>query len=76
MSKKCTQYTLIVLIGVVAVPLYNRKKVRIDMRQVVDAIFLACSNPTIDAFFIVCAPIDCQPMINMLKTLGKAIPQL
>ncbi len=57
----------------VAVPLYNRKKVRIDMRQVVDAIFLACSNPTIDAFFIVCAPIDCQPMINMLKTLGKGV---
>ena len=57
----------------VAVPLYNRKKVRIDMRQVVDAVYLACTNPAIDAFFIVCAPIDCQPMINMLKSLGKGV---
>lgn len=57
----------------VAVPLYNRKKVRIDMRQVVDAVYIACTNQAIDAFFIVCAPIDCQPMINTLKSLGKRV---
>lgn len=57
----------------IAVPLYNRKKVRIDMRQVIDAVTIACTNKSIDAFFIVCAPIDCMPMLNSLKSMGKYV---
>lgn len=57
----------------VAVPLANRKKVRIDIRQVIDAIMLAGTNPKIDGFFIICSPIDALPMINALRQMGKRV---
>lgn len=57
----------------VAVPLYNRKKVRIDMRQVIDAVSISCTNSTVDAFFIICAPLDCTPLLSYLKGAGKHV---
>lgn len=57
----------------VAVPLANRKKVRVDIRQVIDAIMLAGTNPKIDGFFIICSPIDALPMVNALRQMGKRV---
>lgn len=57
----------------VAVPLYNRKKARIDMRQVIDAVSVCCTNSAIDAFFIICAPLDCTPLLAFLKGAGKYV---
>lgn len=57
----------------VAVPMANRKKVRIDIRQVIDAVRLSCQQPSIDAFFILCAPIEAQPMLQALREAGKRV---
>lgn len=57
----------------VAVPLANRKKVRVDIRQVIDAIYLAASNKGIDAFFLICSPIDAAPMVHALREIGKRV---
>lgn len=57
----------------VAVPLYNRKKARIDMRQVIDAVNIACTNKSVDAFFIVCAPVDNTCLLTFLKGAGKYV---
>ena len=57
----------------VAVPLYNRKKARIDMRQVIDAVSISCTNSNIDGFFIICAPLDCTPLLTYLKGAGKHV---
>ena len=56
-----------------AVPLYNRKKARIDLRQVIDAVSISCTNSAVDAFFIVCAPVDCIPLLTYLKGSGKRV---
>ncbi len=57
----------------VALPVSNRKKVRIDIRQVIDAVTIACTRSNIDAFFIVCSELDSIAMINALKKLGKKV---
>ena len=57
----------------VALPVSNRKKVRVDIRQVIDAVTIACTRINIDAFFIVCSELDSIAMINALKKLGKRV---
>lgn len=57
----------------VALPVNNRKKVRIDIRQVIDAVTIACTRSNIDGFFIVCSELDSIAMINALKKLGKKV---
>ncbi|MEG1609159.1 MAG: hypothetical protein RR348_04755, partial [Clostridia bacterium] len=57
----------------VAVPLANRKKVRVDIRQVIDATTLANSSAAIDGFFVICSHIDALPMIAALKSANKKV---
>lgn len=57
----------------VALPLHNRKKVRVDVRQVVDAVACACKNATLDAILLVCAEVDALPMIAGIKAQGKKV---
>ncbi|MDE5654451.1 MAG: NYN domain-containing protein [Clostridia bacterium] len=57
----------------VALPVSNRKKVRIDIRQVIDAVTIACTRVNVDAFFIICSELDSIAMINALKKLGKRV---
>lgn len=57
----------------VALPLHNRKKVRVDIRQVVDSVVCACSNRNIEAILLVCAEVDCLPMISAIKAQGKKV---
>ncbi|MDE6189444.1 MAG: NYN domain-containing protein [Clostridia bacterium] len=57
----------------VALPVNNRKKVRIDIRQVIDAMIIACTHKSVDAFFIICSELDSIAMINALKKLGKKV---
>ena len=57
----------------VALPVSNRKKVRIDIRQVIDAVTIACTRSNVDAFFIICSELDSIAMINALKKLGKRV---
>lgn len=57
----------------VALPVSNRKKVRIDIRQVIDAVTIACTRGNVDAFFIICSELDSIAMINALKKLGKRV---
>lgn len=57
----------------VALPLHNRKKVRVDVRQVVDSVACACKNPHIDALLLVCAEVDSLPMIAAIKAQGKKV---
>lgn len=57
----------------VALPLHNRKKVRVDVRQVVDSVACACKNPHIDAILLVCAEVDSLPMIAAIKAQGKKV---
>ena len=57
----------------VALPVNNRKKVRVDIRQVIDAVTIACTRINVDAFFIICSELDSIAMINSLKKLGKRV---
>ena len=57
----------------VALPVSNRKKVRIDIRQVIDAMIIACTHKSVDGFFIICSELDSIAMINALKKLGKRV---
>lgn len=57
----------------VALPVNNRKKVRIDIRQVIDAVTIACTHKSVDGFFIICSELDSIAMINALKKLGKKV---
>lgn len=57
----------------VALPVNNRKKVRVDIRQVIDAVTIACTRINVDAFFIICSELDAIAMINSLKKLGKRV---
>lgn len=57
----------------VALPVNNRKKVRIDIRQVIDAVTIACTHKSVDGFFIICSELDSIAMINALKKLGKRV---
>ena len=57
----------------VALPLHNRKKVRVDIRQVVDSVACACKNTNIDAILLVCAEVDSLPMIAAIKAQGKKV---
>lgn len=57
----------------VALPLHNRKKVRVDIRQVVDSVACACKNQNIDAILLVCAEVDSLPMISAIKAQGKKV---
>ena len=57
----------------VALPVSNRKKIRVDIRQVIDAVTIACTYKNVDAFFIICSELDSIAMINALKKLGKRV---
>lgn len=57
----------------VALPISNRKKIRVDIRQVIDAITIACTHKNVDAFFIICSELDSIAMINALKKSGKRV---
>lgn len=57
----------------VALPLHNRKKVRVDIRQAVDSVAYACKNPNVEAILLVCAEVDCLPMISAIKAQGKKV---
>ena len=57
----------------VALPVSNRKKIRVDIRQVIDVITIACTYKNVDAFFIVCSELDSIAMVNALKKLGKRV---
>ncbi|MBD5086248.1 MAG: NYN domain-containing protein [Clostridiales bacterium] len=57
----------------IALPVSNRKKVRIDIRQVIDAMIIACTHKSVDGFFIICSELDSIAMINALKKLGKRV---
>lgn len=57
----------------VALPVSNRKKIRVDIRQVIDAVTIACTYKNVDAFFIVCSELDSLAMVNALKKLGKRV---
>lgn len=56
----------------VSLPLHNRKKTRIDIRQVIDAVAVACLEP-VDAIFLVAAEVDCLPLLNALRRQGKKV---
>lgn len=54
-------------------PMMSKKKVRIDMRQVIDAVRIASSNGNIDTFLLICSEVDGIYLINELKKAGKRI---
>ena len=63
----------------VALPLHNRKKVRVDIRQVVDSVEVLplpwhCNDtePGL-AILLVCAEVDALPMISAIKAQGKKV---
>ncbi|MDD7351112.1 MAG: NYN domain-containing protein [Clostridia bacterium] len=57
----------------VAFTLGGRKKSRIDIRQIVDAIEIACTDKTIEGFFLVCGEVDAEYLIGKLQRLGKKV---
>lgn len=57
----------------VALPLHNRKKTRVDIRQVIDAVTVAYTNPSVEGIFVVCAEVDCQPMLAAIRKAGKKV---
>ncbi len=57
----------------VAFTLGGRKKSRADIRQIVDAIELACTDKMIDGFFLVCGEVDAEYLIGKLQRLGKKV---
>ena len=57
----------------VALPLHNRKKVRVDVRQVVDSVACACKNPYIDSILLLCTEVNSLPMIAAIKAQGKKV---
>ena len=57
----------------VAFTLGGRKKSRIDIRQIVDAIEIACTDKTIEGFFLVCGVVDAEYLIGKLQRLGKKV---
>ena len=57
----------------VAFTLGGRKKSRIDIRQIVDAIEIACTDKTIEGFFLVCGGVDAEYLIGKLQRLGKKV---
>ena len=54
-------------------PMMSKKKVRIDMRQVIDAVRIASSNGNIDTFLLICSEVDGIYLVNELKKAGKRI---
>lgn len=56
----------------VALPLHNRKKTRIDIRQAIDAVAVACLEP-VESIFLVAAEVDCLPLLNELRRRSKKI---
>ena len=57
----------------VAFTLGGRKKSRIDIRQIVDATEIACTDKTIEGFFLVCGEVDAEYLIGKLQRLGKKV---
>lgn len=57
----------------VDLPMASRKKVRIDMRQVIDAVRIASTCDNINSFFIICSEVDGIYLINELKKQGKYV---
>lgn len=51
----------------------KRNKSELDIRIFIDAIKMACLNPSIDAFCIVGGAGDFVPLISALKSLGKFV---
>lgn len=57
----------------VALALQNRKKIKIDIRQVIDGVALANSDNSIDGFFIVCSRVDSLPFLQAIKARNKKL---
>lgn len=57
----------------VALALQNRKKVKIDIRQVIDGVAIANSDKDIDGFFIVCSKVDSMPFLQAIKSRNKKL---
>lgn len=57
----------------VALALQNRKKIKIDIRQVIDGVALANSDNSIDGFFIVCSRVDSLPFLQAIKAKNKKL---
>lgn len=56
----------------IAVPLANRKKIRVDIRQVIDAITLT-SDDNIEGIFLICSQVDALAMIQAIKAARKQV---
>lgn len=57
----------------IALTLQNRKKVKIDIRQVIDVCLSLSSNNLIDAYFLICSELDAQFLIKAIKSMGKKV---
>ncbi|MGN0771937.1 MAG: NYN domain-containing protein [Christensenellales bacterium] len=57
----------------IAFTLGGRKTSRIDVRQIIDAVEIACSRASIDGFFLVCGHVDGNFLISRLQGLGKKV---
>ena len=53
-------------------PLSGKKRGRLDMRQVIDAVELA-QSPNIDGFFLICGAGDITPLIAYLKAFNLEV---
>ncbi|MEG1963978.1 MAG: hypothetical protein RR123_03790 [Clostridia bacterium] len=54
----------------VALPMQNRKKVKMDLRQIMDAVALSCKE-SLDSICLLCSEIDSNILANYLKQKGK-----
>lgn len=55
----------------IALTLQNRKKVKIDIRQVID-VCMSCSS-SFDAYFLICSELDAIYLVKALKNAGKKV---
>ena len=51
----------------------GKKRVRVDIRQVIDAVRIAATCNNITNFFLVCSEVDAKYLFGELKKLGKYI---
>lgn len=52
-----------------ALPISNRKKVRPDIRLVIDSVKV-CTEQTCDAILLICGELDIMPLLTSLKNMG------
>lgn len=57
----------------IALTLQNRKKVKIDIRQVIDVCLSLSSNSLIDGYFLICSELDAIYLIKAIKNAGKKV---